>query len=288
MKKNRKHGALLRLLWRQGRITDDGTARYIVLGVAGVVVLTALAAGGAYSYVKLHKQWMEQCVVTDLPRQVSVKTGANVTQGTLLEAFGIRKGTNLATIDYAECRKRALANFPNLRSLTVERRMPDRVLITAEDRLPVARLDVIDAKRPSGRVVDTEGVVFKRIPGTDNLPCIRERRNETTEKGARLTGRTLAALKLVEMCAERDFAELRLSEVSLKHKDSLLATLGNASRVKIAWEGMDDTTPESQATLRKTLGNLRDVVRTRLGEGAVTWNATMPNRIFADTKEPIQ
>ena len=132
MKKNRKHGALLRLLWRQGRITDDGTARYIVLGVAGVVVLTALAAGGAYSYVKLHKQWLEQCVVTDLPRQVSVKTGANVTQGTLLEAFGIRRGTNLATIDYAECRKRALANFQVTRS----RQLPQPAV--ADHRAPDA------------------------------------------------------------------------------------------------------------------------------------------------------
>jgi len=46
-------------------------------------------------------------------------------------------------------------------------------------------------------------------------------------------------------------------------------------------------TPASRASLIRQLTHLRDAIRTRVGEGAVIWNATdfsYPGRIYADTK----
>ena len=50
---------------------------------------------------------------------------------------------------------------------------------------------------------------------------------------------------------------------------------------------MDDPTPASQADLRSRLTQLRDAIRSRVATTAVIWNATIPNRIFADTQEAL-
>jgi len=287
MKKNRKNNALLSSMWRPLRLGECGSTQRIVIGVVSFVLLTALAIGCAYAYAELRAIWESQCVVSDTARQVRVAGCSKVPVEVLLRKFALTNGTNLARIDFAGRRDKILEEYPELRTISIERRMPDRVSITAEERIPVARLDFKDGNQP-GRVVDAEGVVFRRIPGTKVLPCIRERKSAPSQKGGRLTGRLRAALKLVGMCAESEFADMRLAEVDATHQDYLVATLGNSATVKIKWEGMDETTPTSQAHLRKTLENVHHVLASRLDGGAMSYNATMPNKVFADTKDPIK
>ena len=95
----------------------------------------------------------------------------------------------------------------------------------------------------------------------------------------------MAALRLVEVCREAEFLELGLLEVDTSKHDFLFATLGNYSKLKILWTGMDDPTPESAADLRKRLTQLRDAIRAKVVPNAVIWNATIPDRIFLDTQE---
>ena len=255
--------------------------------VTAIVALALLGIGTAVCYDKLKALYLEQCVVTDMAEQVSVTSGKMVKADVIAENLGLRKGANLAMIDFSEKRRELLAKVPNLKSIRISRQLPDKVTVVAEERTPIARLGLSKALDPSGRVVDEEGMVFVWQRGTQTLPIIRESKAPGTARGTIIQGRTLAALHLVEACREAELLELGLLEVDTSKHDFLLATLGNYSKLKILWTGMDDPTPESGADLRKRLTQLRDAIRSKVVPNAVIWNATIPDRIFLDTQEKI-
>ena len=163
----------------------------------------------------------------------------------------------------------------------------NKVVISADERAPVARMGLKGKGNVTGRVVDTEGMVFIWQRGTQTLPTIRETQAPGTPKGQRITGRTLAALRLIEACREPDFTEFGVLEVDVSKPDFLVATLGNYSTVKIAWEGMDDQTPASRADLVRKLTMLRKAIRSQVAPDAVIWNATMPDEITGDTQKRL-
>ena len=254
---------------------------------AGIVILSVLGIGGVLGYEKLRSIYLEQCVITDMASQVEISTGKMIHPSIVAEELGLRIGANLALIDFPEKRNQLLAKVPNLRDVRISRRLPDKVIVVTEERVPVARLELKGKSRVTGRVVDTEGMVFVWQRGTQTLPTIREPQPPGTQKGQHITQRTLAALRLIEACREPDFAEFGLLEVDVSKRDFLLATLGNYSTVKIAWEGMDEQTPASLADLVRKLGLLRKAIRSQAAPDAVIWNATMPDTITGDTQRKL-
>jgi len=298
MRKNRKRKAILHSALKANRRETGGRRRTLLIVLAGVLVAAA-AAGAIAAYRELYSLWISQCVVTDLARQVSVTAGQNVKPGVILEKFGLTNGCNLAQIDFRRKRDKIMAETPNIRALTVTRHLPDRVDIVFEEREPVARLNVLNDKgvarrTPTGRVVDAEGVVFMRQAGTQMMPTIFERDGSHTKPGQRLTGRALAALRLLEFCRDGEAAELGIQRVDATRPDCLFAILGNYSQLNIAWTGMDSPTAETRAAMEKQLMHLVKAYKTRLATpsngiaSVVVWNATEPGVVYADTKEPIQ
>lgn len=256
--------------------------------VTGILVVAVLAAVGAkFGYDALRDIYIEQCVVRDMSAQVEITTGKMVPAGTIAEELGLKQGANLATIDFDKRIRQLLDKVPNLRAIRVSRQLPDRVVIAAEERLPIARLDVRSSKSASGRVVDTDGVVFICQRGTQTLPVIREPQPQSVRKGDRIKGRLLAALRLIEACREPDFLELGVLEVDTSKHDFLVVTLGNYSKVKICWNEMDESTAKARNDLLSRLTKLRQVIRCRVTPDTVIWNATMPDEIFADTQGKI-
>lgn len=258
--------------------------RRTVLTVLGLVVTVAVIVGLAFGYTTLRTLWLEQCVITDMERQVSISSGKMVKADVLAEFFGLKPGANLALIDFRARRTEALKRIPNLRSLSVSRHLPDRISIVAEERKPIARMSYRNWKKITGRVVDGDGIVFDCIPGTSMLPIIRENGAPGTPRGHRVEGHALAALQLVEMCREPEFQSLGLLDISLEKADYLVATLGTYSKAKIAWEGMSAETAEARASLRRQLTHLVQAINSRIGDGIVSWDATdysKPGRVYA-------
>lgn len=271
---------------KQNKINHNG--RRNVLVFAGFLLAAGLAVGGYFAYATLRDLYEEQCVIEDASLQVTITSGKMVKADVLAEAFGLRKGANLAQIDFDARRREILEKIPNLKAITVSRQLPDKVKIVAEERTPVARMNVRGNRSETGRVVDTEGVVFDWQRGTQMLPIIREQQAPGTAPGHRIEGRTLAALRLIESSLEPTRSELGILEVDVSKPDFLLATLGNYSRAKIAWEGMADPTPSSQIFLNQQLDLLVMAIRSHVGDNTVIWNATdttsKKGRIYADSK----
>ena len=279
---------------RKNKIKKTGGSAWKKAVALATVV--AVAAGCVWLSVKVREAFLKQCVITDVARQVRITAGQTIKEGVVIEIFGLRKGANLAEIDFAGKRKTALSKYPAIRAVTVRRRLPDKVDIKVEERVPVAKVNEVGggaARRmiASGRVVDSEGVVFMKTTGTEALPVICEAAGNATKPGKRLEGRARAALKLLSLSREAPYSELGIMRIDADSRDHLLAILGDYSPAKIAWEGMDaDATPASRKAMARQLGHLRSSVASGVapaGTRPVIWNATEPDRVFADTKEPI-
>jgi len=261
--------------------------RHVGMLATLAVILGALVVGAFVGADKLRSLYLEQSVITDMAAQVTITSGKMVKADVIAENLGLRVGANLATIDFAEKREKLLERVPNLLSIHVSRKLPDKITVTAEERVPIARLEAPGSRKASGRVVDTEGMVFIWQRGTQTLPIIRENQTPGLPKGHRIKGRANAALRLIEACREPELLELGILEVDTTKHDFLVATLGNYSKVKILWEDMDEPTPDSHANLVRRLTNLRDAIRSRISPDTVIWKATIKNRIFADTQEKL-
>ena len=258
------------------------------VGLAATIaalILCALGGAALFGYGKLRDLYHEQCLITDMPRQVSITAGKMVHPSNIAECLGLKPGANLADIDFDRRRQELLAEVPNLRAIRIRRILPDRIVVESEERTPVARMGVKGSRQPTGLVVDTEGMVFAWQRGTQTLPIIREPNAPGTPKGRRITGRTLAALRLIEACREPDLGELAVLEVDVSKRDFLVATLSTYAKVKISWNEMDEQTPASRSDLLARLRNLVAAIRSNVAPDTVIWNATVPGRIFADTQK---
>ncbi|MBR1920816.1 MAG: FtsQ-type POTRA domain-containing protein [Kiritimatiellae bacterium] len=264
--------------------TKNKGGKRLLVG-AGAVVLVAAAVALAVAYGRLRDLWLEQCVITDPASQVSITDGKMVRADVVAYEFGLRRGVNLATIDFDRKRADILKKIPNIRSISVARRLPNRVEISVEERVPLVRLGLKGQKNDVGRVADAEGVVFISSNGTQTLPVIRESAAPGTPKGGRLSGRARAALLLLMTCRER-FRELGVIEVDVSKPDYLVAVLADDySTAKIAWDGMDDLGEASLPDLVKQLGYLSAAYGARVDNSIRVWDATQPGKVYGNTQK---
>lgn len=254
------------------------------IAILAVLIVIGLVIAICIGYGKLKDLYLQQCIIKDMDEQVLITTGKMVKPDVIAAEFGLRPGANLALIDFNTRRDEVLSKIHTLRTISITRRLPDKVIIVAEERTPVAKLMVRGDRTFLGRVTDAEGAVFICQRGTQLLPTIRER--QATPPGQRIKARTLAALTLILASQELGFSDLNVQDVDTLKPDFLLATLGDYSKAKISWEGMDEPPRrQSQTDLHNRLDHLVEAIRSKVGTGTKIWNATIPNRIFADTQE---
>ena len=275
------------------RTRDDARRVRVVVAIVTLLVLLAAALTGiAFGVSSLRKTWREQCVVTDRELDVVIDNRKDeqrrmVHPDIITLYFGLTNGANLATIPFAELRKKLLGRIPNIADLKIERRLPNRVTITVVEREPAVRIATLKGRADSGRVADLEGVVFPFSSNVSALPVIREA--TATPAGKRLSGMAAAAVRLVEEAALPELADLSVLEVDTTHADYLLVTLGDYSRARIAWDRMCEDTRASRTSLTNQLTRLSKAIATRVITQPTLWHATdygSPGRVFA--KDPAR
>ena len=269
----------------------EKTKKHKFVSLSIVTLALALIIAIAFGYNRLKEIYLEQCVIKNMEAQVIINSGRMVKSDVIAENFGLKKGANLALIDFKKKREELLARIPNLKNLIITRRLPDKVIITSEEREPVARLEPRKGKA-TGRVADIEGMVFIWQRDTRQLPIIYEKSQPGTLPGKRLTGRALAALRLLATAKSLEFSETNLLNADISHQDYITSTLGrNYSTLHIAWEDMDEEefTTKSRESLIRQLTNLRDAIRCNLADDCKIWNATefSTGRIYANTQTKL-
>lgn len=254
--------------------------------IVKVVLLLLVVAALAFALNKLHNVWLQQCIVTNAAEQIEIESGQMVKGGLIAEICKLGNGVNLALLDYAALREDALQQRPELKSITFRRRLPNRLKVSIEERVPVVRLGLSKRREATGLVADEEGMVFRKRRDTGALPLVREAATSTLP-GKKLGARAMAAIRLLEALRAPEYSELASLEADLLKEDYITLTFKNGdSAAKVAWAEMDSDTPESRANMHRQLRHLRDAVRTNIGEHIV-WNATdtsVPGKIHAERK----
>jgi len=261
---------------------DNRSWRRALTLLAALIVIGAIVAAIVLACGKLRSLWLEQCVITDVVAQIEIQTGNTIKADAIREIFGLHEGANLALIDFAAKRKEALRQFPRIKTVEISRRLPDGVSIRLTERDPFAKINLVKAKRDSGLVCDNEGVVFTCRRGAEMLPTIRYTEAAAPEPGKSLESRARAALAVLKVAHEAEFANLNILEIDVSRPDFLTLVLANYTLVKFCWEGMDDPAPSSDAALRNQLAKVSQVIATNLQPETRVWNATQPGLITAD------
>lgn len=254
-----------------------GGVRIALGAVLGAAFLAAAVWGGWQLFDTYYFHSNDLFVLTDVKRCVTINTGKTLTPDLVCEVLDLHNGTNLFAISIEKKRNELLEQAPNIRDISIVRRMPDKLTITIIEREPIARVG------SNGRVVDEEGVVFIRYAGTGGLPMIKGSDVLTQIKpGDHLRGREMAAVRLVQN-ALRPECRLRLLVVDTAKDDYLLLTLSDHRQAKIAWDGMADDEKDTQAKMQRQFDQLALAMESEIGRGCLLWDATIPGRIFAAT-----
>lgn len=252
------------------------------LALAGIVAFFALIGALVFAYGRLRDIWEEQCVITDYTSQVSITDGRMVRADVIAGQFGIKNGANLAAIDFERRRREIMEKIPNIRNIRITRHLPNRVEIDVEERVPVAKLGIKGRNDSSGRVVDTDGVVFISSSGTQMLPTIREGTSPGTQKGKKLAGMALSALRLVEMCRER-FSELGVIEADASKPDYITIIREDYTKAKIAWNGMEEPSDAMLPSLVDRLDKLSKAISSNVDGSIREWDARREGAVYGNT-----
>ena len=258
----------------------------VLLAIIGLLFVAGFLVWGSVKlFNELDRMTDEQCRIIDADVDVVVVTPGRMVQADVVTLhFGLTNGANLAEIDFGALRTKLLTRVPNVRDISIERRMPNRVTIEVKERDPIARVAGHAKNSPSGLMVDAEGVIFRFARSAATYPVVRTGSDIKLVPGERLAGRSAAALTLVEVAAQPELMALNVQEVDATPKDYVLVTLGNYSRAKVAWEHMDTDSHASRDSLKRQLKRLLDALNTNLASSTATWIVTdygTPGRVYA-------
>jgi cell division protein FtsQ len=200
----------------------------MLLAGGGVVVLALLGWG----------LWSGPLLAV---RSVQVDGAATLPAALVREAAGIQDGRSLLRVDVDAARE-AVAELPQVESVTVTRGWPSRVVITLVERTPLAVVG--EAGRRS--LVDERGVLFDTVTGEAPAGVVPLTvRNPGPDDEA-----TLAALTAIAALPEA--VRGQVAEVSAQDAEAIVVTLGDGTVVR--WGGADEsgTKAETLAALLAT------------------------------------
>jgi len=269
-----RQNKMLKPLSAKGDDKGSRVADKVLVAIA-LVFCAGIAVGAVIAFKALSGICREECRVS---RQdcVTVVSGKMIPPELIISRFGLTNGVNLAEVPFAEIRSMFLKNVPQIKEITITRRMPDKVHIEVVEREPVVRLS------GDGRVADAEGVVFEYYRGTSMLPLITD--NDAASDampGNRLSGHAAAALRLIIAAASKngDAPPLRILKADATKTDFILLTLADYGQAMFKSTNMDDDTPAAREAMIEQIDALSKAIATQIGSSGKMWNATVPGRV---------
>ena len=249
----------------------------VVYALAPVALLAVLAAGWVTLHVAGEKLFSKN------PRfkiaHLDFRGGATLSAERIKEYTQIREGMNLFEIDINKRRSEFLKRAPNIRAMTISRRLPDTLRIEVMERDPLARMGY-----RGHLVVDREGHLFGKGNRAQRLPVIIGYSEKELRPGQRVGGIMFAALELLEACDDPR-VELAIDSVDVSDPGALSVLMlrgGLRKQVPLKWDDMGKRSRDSMAALYKKLGWVRDTWDTPRGQRSTRLNATYDGQVVAE------
>lgn len=183
--------------------------------------------------------------------------GHSVTAQTVRDLTGIAEGTNLFAVNLSQAAAQFLKKKPEVRSIALERHLPDAMTIEVDERTTIARLG-----RWGSYGVDRDGWVFPVKTGTRDLPVISGAGESGLRPGTVADREVLNAIDVIEACNRSHVGErVRIASLDVGTKGLVELYLAAGERIKLAWTGIGTATPEARAALDRKLGQLATALR---------------------------
>ncbi len=144
----------------QGNLAIRATFLSRVLLLTGLI---CLLMGGIVGTVYGIKKWMKCCPYFFVSK-VEVEGTHRIPKRTIIELSSIKEGDNIFSLDLDAIRNKLLEN-PWIRNASIERRLPDKIVIHVDERSPFALARIHDRIY----VVDKYGEPFKPLEPKENF-----------------------------------------------------------------------------------------------------------------------
>jgi cell division protein FtsQ len=186
--------------------------RYLLV----VVLVLGIVGFGIYAV------WFSSWLAVD---HIEVSGAQTVSESEIRDRSGIDEGEPLIQVDVAGAERR-IGSLAEVKSVSVTRQWPDGILISIEERVPIAVVEIGGQLRG----MDADGVVFrtykKAPPG---LPRV-ETSIGTTSAALKEAAKVIAALPQ-ELSLQVDHVEVEtVDEISLVLKDGRTVIWGSADQ----------------------------------------------------------
>ncbi len=184
--------------------------------------------------------------------------GRTITDRHVREYMGLSEGTNLFSFNMRRAHDEFCARTPVVRSVVMERRLPDTLSIEVRERTVMARIG-----RSPAWGVDREGWLFPLRAIPRDLPVLTGLPEGRLKAGVRLEPRVTSALDIIETCNRTRLGDdIRIASIDVRSPEFLELSLAGGERVRLAWTGMEQpATPESLAALERKLQVLAQALR---------------------------
>ncbi len=130
------------------------------MGTIAAIVLVLLGVAFGIHYLNTRPGTLKVAGVSEPLRQVYFETDGVLTREWLMERLDLPAQIELASIDIAGIRQQLMGEGQT-REVTVEKRYPDTLVVSVEEREPLLHLVIVDAAGRKGlRLVDASGFVY--------------------------------------------------------------------------------------------------------------------------------
>ncbi len=253
--------------------TERATSRvalYLFFAVLAAAALVAAALG-----IRKLSHWAFRDNPEFRVRFVSVKNsgGGYVPESEVLQTLGLTKmdldrGVSMFSFRIPERHRAFLAAHPNVHSLTIERHLPDTLVICLGDRTPVARI---------GRrrlLADDTGKVFALSSEmeyvADALPVLRSERFTDAKDGAVLPKEDLVAINVLRAMRNSPLKfSFEIGEIDLTGEYYLDLTTKDNKYIQLPRECLD-----TDDGIISTLWFANQAVQTPYGADNATFTVT--------------
>lgn len=207
--------------------------------------------------------------------------GATITSAHVREYMRIGEGTNLFAANLYTLRSNFLRKAPIAKSVKLQRRLPDTLLIEIIERIPLARIG-----RWGTLAVDREGCVFNLRAGGRDYPVITGYADSNLKPGGRVDQSVMNAIEIVDICNRSKLGEqVKIASLEVGPKDHLELSLTAGERIKVSWENMDQNLPDLRQKAEHKLKTLASALRASEERGRRLVNLDLT---FSDQYIPAQ
>lgn len=183
--------------------------------------------------------------------------GATITAAHVREYLGVNTGINLFASNLGTMRQEFLTKTPIAKSIMLQRRLPDTLVVNVVERIPIARLG-----RWGSLAVDREGYVFSLRAGSREYSVISGCAAENLKPGVRVDHAVMNAIDIVEICTRTKVGEhVKIASLDVSPKQYIELFLNAGERIKIAWQDMDQPGMETRPRIEQKLWALAAALR---------------------------